>query len=73
MVRVAMLWSGASETQSVSLLQQAQESFGEWPSHHEVTFRNLAVYLLATKYLQTRCATGTQLDFQRLVTKWIPD
>lgn len=73
MVRVGMLWSGVSEAEAKALLLSAQESFGEWPSHHAITFRNFVVYLLVTRYLQTRCATGTQLDLQRLVAKWIPD
>ncbi len=67
-----MLWCGVSQQEADVLLQRAQESFGEWPSHHDITFRNFAVYLLVTKYLRTRCATGTQLDLQRIVAKWIP-
>jgi len=72
MIRVGMLWYGVSETESEDLLQAAQESFGEWPSHHDITFRNFAVYLLVIRYLKTRCASGTQLDLQRVVAKWIP-
>ena len=73
MVRVGMQWLGVREADSAALLEQAQDSFGEWPSHHEITFRNFVVYLLVTEYLRTRCATGTQLDLQRLVAKWVPE
>ncbi len=73
LVRVDMLWAGMSEGESRALLQQAQESFGEWPSHHEITFKNFVVFVLVSTYLRTRCATGTQPDLQRLVAKWIPD
>lgn len=73
MIRIGMLWCGVSEAESESRLLAAQESFGEWPSHHDITFRNFAVYLIVIRYLRTRCATGTQLDLQRLVAKWIPN
>ncbi len=73
MVRIAIIWFGTTEAESRELLQRAQDSFGEWPSSHEMSFRNFVVYLLVTKYLQIKCSSGTQLDFPRLVAKWIPD
>lgn len=71
MVRVAIGWAAISRPDAVSLVKSVQVTFGEWPSPRECTFRDFAVYLLVTDYLRTRCATGTQIDMQHVVAKWI--
>jgi hypothetical protein len=72
MIRVAMQWETIPRQDAVVLVHTVQETLGEWPSHRECTFRDLAVYLLVSDFLRSRCTTGTQIDMQRVITKWIP-
>jgi hypothetical protein len=70
--RVVMAHTGAGPDDAGSILLQAERSFASWPTDRDLTFTDVAHYLVVSQYLADEKRVATRTDMGRAVASQIP-
>ncbi len=70
--RVVMAYTGLDGDDAGSILMQAERSFASWPAERDLTFTDVAHYLIVSRYLADENRVATRTDMGRAVASQIP-
>jgi hypothetical protein len=70
--RIVIRRSGLDAQAVTGILRRAEQSFCEWPSERELTFRDVVQYIAIEEFLRSHAATGTHTNLVKVVEYVIP-